>query len=229
MKALNIFIKRIAQHPILSCSEYFKIFITAKQGVSDISLYISFHLFVYFILQLFDLYRRQKTTTQRKLRTLSNGLKVEQNAIEFDQIKSYLILLHSSLNRIERITSKIHKERSNAVNDFASLHTVFTTWAPSEPDLSGVLRYIGKAIQISTNAENNLALGSSSIVSQPIKELLLYIDAVQEALRKRESCQKAYEYTVAELNRRQSERHKVNFSIIYYFTCLNYYRYLQRK
>lgn len=41
MKALNVFITRITQHPILSCNEHFKIFLTAKQSVS-ISLNITY-------------------------------------------------------------------------------------------------------------------------------------------------------------------------------------------
>lgn len=33
MKLLNIFMSRLVNHPILSCNEYFKIFLTAKQTV----------------------------------------------------------------------------------------------------------------------------------------------------------------------------------------------------
>lgn len=34
MHALNIFITRVCQHPILSCNEHFKVFLTAKHAVS---------------------------------------------------------------------------------------------------------------------------------------------------------------------------------------------------
>lgn len=34
MNALNEFMQRIVQHPTLNFNEHFKIFITAKQGVS---------------------------------------------------------------------------------------------------------------------------------------------------------------------------------------------------
>lgn len=33
MKALNVFIKRVIEHPILNCNEQLRIFLTAKQGV----------------------------------------------------------------------------------------------------------------------------------------------------------------------------------------------------
>lgn len=47
MKALNVFINRIVQHPILSCNEHFKTFLTAKQSViyELINLYYSLILF----------------------------------------------------------------------------------------------------------------------------------------------------------------------------------------
>ncbi|KAJ8945123.1 hypothetical protein NQ318_001588 [Aromia moschata] len=194
MKALNVFITRITQHPILSCNNHFKTFLTAKQ--SD-----------------FNLHRRQKTPVELKVRTLSHANSshaiLKNRHIEFDKIKTYLTTLSEKLSSIEKISSRINKERSEYVTELNSYHPIFTTWATSEPELSELLQNIGNAMERSSAAQNALVQSYNTTVSNPIKDFLTYIDVVQETIRKRESYQYAYEISMEELSKRHSEKDKL--------------------
>lgn len=143
-------------------------------------------------------------------------------------MNKYLVLLHERLSCIERITGKMHREKHELVNDLGNLQPIFTSWVFTDPNLSRILGYIGKAIETWTNAENNIAFSYPATISSPVKELLSYIDAVQEALRKRETYQQAYECSVGELSRRHIERDRVRVylvsvgrseNMVPYFTC----------
>lgn len=133
--------------------------------------------------------------------------------IEFDQVKSYLGSLHEKLTSIEKISSRINKERQELVSELNTFHPIFTTWALTEPELAPMLRNIAHAIERSTTAQSNLILNYPVALGNPIKEFLIYIDVVQDVLRKREALQQAYEHSVGELAKRYNEKDKV---IVYY-------------
>lgn len=196
MKALNVFINRIVQHPILSCNEHFKVFITAKQ--SD-----------------FALHRKQRNHSITSDRILSLSVNpsthslLKNRHLEFDKTKSYLATLSEKLVGFEKISSRINKERNEFVCELNSYYPVFVHWAGSEPDLSGLLQNIGGAIEKCASAQNALLCSYSNTVANPIKDFLAYVDVVQETLRKRESYQYAYEMSIEELNKRHNEKDKL--------------------
>lgn len=138
-----------------------------------------------------------------------NRATAKNGHLEFDRIKTSLHCLHENLSLIEKISSRMNKEKHNLVNELNNLHPVFSSWASLDTQFSGVLCNIGKAIETSSKAENSLAFDYPVILVHPIKELLAYIDVVQEALKKREMCQQTYQTSLSELNRRQNEKEKV--------------------
>lgn len=194
MKALNVFITRVSKHPILSCNEHFKIFLTV--GSSD-----------------FTLHRRQRHPVQQKIKTFnhdnSSHSVLKNKHIEFDKTKAYLTTLSEKLSSIEKISSRINKERYEHVSELNSYHPIFTTWGTSEPELSETLQNVGNALERSSAAQNALVQSYCNTIGNPIKDFLTYIDVVQETLRKRESYQYAYEVSMDELNKRHSEKDKL--------------------
>ncbi|XP_023029128.2 sorting nexin-7 [Leptinotarsa decemlineata] len=194
MKALNVFISRVTSHPILSCNEHFKLFLTLKQAD-------------------FTLHRRQRHPVEQRVRTLSHSSSshsaLKSRHIEFDKTKVYLTTLSEKLSSIEKISSRINKERSEYITELNSYHPIFTTWAMAETDLSETLRNIGSAMERSSAAQNALVQSYNNTVGNPVKDFLAYIDVVQETIRKRESYQYAYEVSMDELNKRHSEKDKL--------------------
>lgn len=158
--------------------------------------------------------RRQRTPVEHKVRTLSHANSthavLRNRHIEFDKTKAYLITFAEKLSSIEKISSRINKERSEYITELNSYHPIFTTWATSELELSEILQNIGSAMERSSAAQNALVQSYNTTVANPIKDFLAYIDIVQETIRKRESYQYAYEVSKEELTKRHSEKDKVN-------------------
>lgn len=85
------------------------------------------------------------------------------------------------------------------------LHPVFTLWATSEPELNQILIAIAKAV------ENNASAHQTVLDSFPddMREYLSYIDAVRDALARRDSMQIEYELTIDELTKKRQEKDQV--------------------
>lgn len=88
------------------------------------------------------------------------------------------------------------------------LHPVFTQWAASEPELAKSLQAIASAIESSANAHQKLL---DSTVNEE-REYVTYIDAVKDALNRRDAMQHEYEVTIDELTKRKTERDQVSYS-----------------
>ncbi|XP_050314659.1 sorting nexin-7-like [Anthonomus grandis grandis] len=194
MKSLNVFVSRICHHPILSCNENFKVFLTASPSN-------------------FATYRKKKasvTSSNGSITTLSSTHStLKSRHIEFDKMKSYLSTLAEKLNSIEKISSRINKERSDLIAEISNFHPIFTKWASFEPQLCTTLENIAHALERSSNAQSALVLCYSNSMSIPIREFLQYIEVVQEALKKRELSQYNYEMCLDELNRRHTEKDRL--------------------
>lgn len=197
MKALNVFITRICQHPILSCNENFKIFLTGKPPD-------------------FAAHRKKKnslSSSNNSLATLthtsSSHSLLKNRHVEFDKMKTYLTVLSEKLSSIEKISNRINKERTDLISEINSLYPIFTVWAASEPELRNTLENIGHALERSTAAQSALVHSYNHTMGIPIKDFLQYIEVVQETLKRRESYQYAYQLSLEELNKRHSEKDKL--------------------
>ncbi|KAL3268087.1 hypothetical protein HHI36_007214 [Cryptolaemus montrouzieri] len=193
MKSLNVFMSRIVQHPILSCNEHLFYFLTAKP-------------------QDFAVHRRQKQLDS-KSRSLSisstTQTSLKTRHIEFDKMKTYLAVLYEKLHSVEKISNRIIKERTEFVTELNNFHPIFTNWATSEPELSGILQGIGHALERMSSSQNILVQNYHTIMGNPMRDFLNYIDVVQDTLRKRESHQQAYENAIEELNKKHCQKDKL--------------------
>lgn len=193
MKLLNTFLLRITQHPILSCNEYFKVFLTASQ--SD-----------------FNLYRKQKSHTSNKILMLNNTnmlssrTSIKNRHIEFEKAKDYLNVLSEKLISVEKIASRINKESQDFVNELQSYYPIFSNWSISEPELSAILQNIANAFEKCTFAQSSLIYSYPNTMANPIKEFLTYVDVVKETLNKRDAYQHVYNTSLEDLDKKREEK-----------------------
>ncbi|XP_044755358.1 sorting nexin-30-like isoform X2 [Coccinella septempunctata] len=193
MKALNLFMFRIVQHPILSCSQQLFSFLTAKP-------------------QDFVAHRKQKQfDPNSRTPSLSNtsliGVKIRH--YEFDKMKSYLNALSDKLNCVEKISNRIIRERAEFITELNSFHPIFTTWATSEPELAIILQGIGHALERMSSSQNILVQNYNNTMANPMKDFLSYIDVVQDTMKRRETHQQAYENAIEELNKKHNQKDKL--------------------
>lgn len=92
------------------------------------------------------------------------------------------------------------------------LHPIFTLWATTEPELESILLAMAKSIEANATAHKKLL---DSIPCEE-KEYVAYIEAVKDALSRRNSMQIEYEMTVDELSKKRLEKEQVN-SIFFLF------------
>ncbi|XP_017775961.1 PREDICTED: sorting nexin-7-like [Nicrophorus vespilloides] len=193
MKALNVFISRIVQHPILSCNENFKLFITAKHPD-------------------FNLLRRQRTSNENRPHQNPPNVPhsvLKNKHLEFDRIKTYLTLLTEKINSVEKISSRINKERVELASELQYFYPIFITWSATEPELAKLLQSTASAIEKTMVAQNGVVANYQATVATPIKDFTAYVEVVQEALQKRESYQAVYEHSLDELNKKRTEKEKL--------------------
>jgi len=82
-------------------------------------------------------------------------------------------------------------------------------WASSEPELGSLLSSITVALDQISTEEQTLVNEFPHIVSQPLKEFLLYIEAVKESLARRDAIQIEYELVLEELLKKKGEKEQV--------------------
>lgn len=128
---------------------------------------------------------------------------------DFENTKSYLSILSEKLLCFGKMSSHINKEKTEYVNELNNYHAIFSSWVRHEPDLSNFLQIIGSALQSSASSQNSVIQSNVHAIANPVKDLLSYVEVVQETIKKRESYQYAYEASLDELNKRYGEKDKV--------------------
>ncbi|PSN51060.1 hypothetical protein C0J52_01520 [Blattella germanica] len=102
---------------------------------------------------------------------------MRQRTTEFEQIREYVSCLGEKLNSVDKISQRIQKEGQ-------------------EPELSPVLLAMATAVEHNAQAQQHVLVTFTPSIAQPLKEYLLYIDAVKEALTRRDSVQIEFELTL---------------------------------
>ncbi|KAF4518509.1 hypothetical protein B566_EDAN009709 [Ephemera danica] len=186
MALLHRFMNRVADHPVLSCNPSFKLFVTAKPSE-------------------FSIHRKSKQGLLGRwtdsLQNLAAVYLSKGRPPDFDQTLNYVQALSDKLANIEKISHRVNKEQQEHLSEVQHLQPIFTLWAASEPELSPALLAISSALEKVGAAEQTLVKGFPQHVNQPLKEFLLYIDAVKEALNRRDATQIEFELTL------ESEQH----------------------
>lgn len=191
MALLHRFLNRVANHPVLSCNQSMKVFLTAKPSE-------------------FLIHRKSHQGFLGRMSTSFHNLAavymMRQRTQEFEQVHEYVTSLGEKLNSVDKISQRIHKERQDYLYELNQLHPIFTLWSASEPELSPVLLAMAAAIEHNTQAQQHVLVTFTPIIVQPLKEYLLYIEAVKEVLTRRDSVQIEYELTVEELKKKRAEK-----------------------
>lgn len=140
---------------------------------------------------------------------VSSRASIKNRHIEFEKTKDYLNVLSEKLISIERIASRINKERHDFVIELQGFYPLFSNWSMSEAELALILQNIASAIEKCTFAQSAMICNYSNTVTNPIKEFLMYIDVVKDTLHKREVFQQFYETSLDELTKKRTEKDQV--------------------
>ncbi|XP_061657134.1 sorting nexin-30 [Syngnathoides biaculeatus] len=188
MKALDKFLKRVADHPVLSFNSHLNAFLSAK-----------------------DLNKRQGlallTKVGESVKHVAGGYKLRARPPEFCAMGEYLDTFSQKLGTIDRIAQRILKEQSEYLAELREYGTVYSGWTSSEEELQRPLEGVGSSVSTCCGAVDELCENMGQDFLPVLREYMLYIESMKNVLKKRDQSQAEYEGRLeAAVLRKQEDR-----------------------
>ncbi|XP_067886774.1 sorting nexin-30 [Heterodontus francisci] len=175
-KALDKFLKRIADHPVLSFNDHFNVFLTVK----DLNPYKKQGLA--FI-----------TKMGESVKYVTGGYKLRNRPVEFAAMGDYLDTFSQKLGTIDRIAQRIVKEQAEYLVELREYGPIYSSWSSIDEDLNKPLSGVSNCIGSSCIALEDLSEDMSDDFLPVLREYVLYVESMKNVLRKRDQVQAEYE------------------------------------
>ncbi|KAK3800106.1 hypothetical protein RRG08_015072 [Elysia crispata] len=195
--ALQKFLTRVADHPVLSFDKCFQIFLTAKAWE-------------------FQAHKKQGsgflTRVSESLNNMSASYMMKNRPPEFALMHDYITLLSDKLGVMDRIAQRVAKEQNDYMAELLEWGPCYTLWANAEDQLAGALLTMSKALDECVRTIKELIDATDNRFAQPIKEYLLYTECIKNVLRRRDAIQNEYDSVIEEIGRRKEEKETIKTS-----------------
>ncbi|KAJ8260950.1 hypothetical protein COCON_G00166730 [Conger conger] len=188
-KALDKFLKRVADHPVLSFNDHLNVFLSAKD---------------------LNAYKRQGLALLTKMgesvKYVTGGYKLRARPQEFAAMGEYLDVFTQKLGTIDRIAQRIIKEQSEYLVELRDYGPVYSGWASSEGELQEPLDGVSGCVSNCSTALEELTEDMSEDFLPVLREYVLYIESMKNVLKKRDQVQAEYEAKLEAVAFRKEER-----------------------
>ncbi|GAB5580023.1 sorting nexin-30 isoform X1 [Prionailurus iriomotensis] len=165
-KALDKFLKRITDHPVLSFNEHFNVFLTAKD---------------------LNAYKRQGmallSRVGESVKHVTGGYKLRSRPLEFAAIGDYLDTFALKLGTIDRIAQRIIKEEIEYLVELREYGPVYSTWSALEGELAEPLEGVSACIGNCSTALEELTDDMTEDFLPVLREYILYSDSMKVDMR----------------------------------------------
>ncbi|KAK6484700.1 sorting nexin-7-like isoform X1 [Huso huso] len=191
-KALHKFVNRIADHPILSFNEDFKVFLTAqawelashkKQGPGLLS---------------------RMGETVRAVAASVRG--VQNRPEEFTAMNDYVETFSQKMGMLDKIAQRIVKEQKEYLEGMKECGPVYTLWSGSEDQLVEPLKAIAGCIDNCCKVTEEQVAGLSENQVPILHEYVLCAETLKAVLRRRDNIQAEYESKVDALASKKADK-----------------------
>ncbi|XP_060765244.1 sorting nexin-30 isoform X1 [Neoarius graeffei] len=186
-KALDKFLKRVADHPVLSFNEHFNVFLSTK-----------------------DLNKKQGLALLSKMgesvKYVTGGYKLRARPMEFATMGDYLDMFTQKLGTIDRIAQRIIKEQSEYLVELREYGPLYSSWASSEQELQEPLDGMAGCVANCCSALEELTEDMSDDFLPVLREYVLYIESMKNVLKKRDQVQAEYEAKLEAVAFREEKR-----------------------
>ncbi|XP_068190591.1 sorting nexin-30 [Antennarius striatus] len=174
MKALDKYLTRVADHPVLSFNPHLHAFLTAK-----------------------DLNKRQGlallTKVGESVKQVAGGYKLRARPAEFNAMVDYLETFSQKLGTIDRISQRIIKEQSEYLTEMREYSTVYSNWAMAERVLRHPLESVAGCVTTCCRVLEDHSESMTQDFLPVLREYILYVESMKNVLRKRDQSQGEYE------------------------------------
>uniref|UniRef100_A0A8V0XWK9 Sorting nexin-30 n=1 Tax=Gallus gallus TaxID=9031 RepID=A0A8V0XWK9_CHICK len=190
-KALDKFLKRITDHPVLSFNEHFNVFLTAKD---------------------LNAYKKQGMALLSKMgesvKYVTGGYKLRSRPLEFAAIGEYLDTFSLKLGTIDRIAQRIIKEQLEYLVELREYGPIYSTWGGLEVELSEPLEGVSACIGNCCTALEELSEDMTDDFLPVLREYILYSESMKNVLKKRDQVQAEYEAKLEAVALKKEDRPK---------------------
>ncbi|XP_071403203.1 sorting nexin-7 [Centroberyx affinis] len=176
-KALHRFLNKISEHPILSCSQHFKVFLTVqeltphrKQGPGFLS---------------------RMGETVRAVANSVRGLRSRPE--EFAAMQEYVEDFSNKVSSLDKVTQRIIKEQREYLDELRQYGPTYEQWAESEEELAEPLRGVAGCVErCGKEAEEQIGHLSEALVPA-LHEYVLCAETLKAVMRRRDNIQAEFE------------------------------------
>lgn len=191
-RALHRFLNRIAEHPILSCNEDFKVFLSAqaweltshkKQGPGFLS---------------------RMGETVRAVAASVRGIKNRPE--EFNSMQEYVEAFSQKMTSLDRITQRIVKEEREYLEELKEYAPTYTLWSGSEEELVEPLKGVASCVDRCFQETEEQARHLSDTLAPALHEYVLCGETLKAVLRRRDNIQAELEAKNEALAAKRADR-----------------------
>ncbi|XP_023601217.1 sorting nexin-7 isoform X2 [Myotis lucifugus] len=159
-RALNKFLNRIADHPTLTFSEDFKVFLTAQAG--ELSSHKK---------QGPGLLSRMGQTVRAVALSMRG---VRSRPEEFTEMNDFIETFSQKINLIDKISQRIYKEEREYFDEMKEYGPIHALWSESEEDLADTLGGVASCLDRCCQATERRLCGLSEALLPVVHEYVLY-------------------------------------------------------
>ncbi|KAJ8306509.1 hypothetical protein KUTeg_017054, partial [Tegillarca granosa] len=143
---------------------------------------------------------------------MSASYMMKNRSPEFTIMHDYVQSFMDKLGVLERIAARVSKEQTEYLTDLSDWGPIFTLWSNSEDQLVTSLLAMSSTVEKCCEALKEVIESTDDHFTQPLKEYVLYCEAIKAVLRKRDAIQSEYDLTIEELNKKKDEKESVKIS-----------------
>ncbi|XP_007541187.1 sorting nexin-7 isoform X2 [Poecilia formosa] len=176
-KALHRFLNRIADHPILSCSHHFKVFLTEEELAPHRKLGPGF------------LSRMSET-----MRAMANSVRGLRSKLEeFAVMQAYVDDFSNKMCSVDKVTNRIIKEHREYMDELKQYGPTYFQWAESEELLAEPLKGVGSCVERCSKETEEQIQHLSEVLVPTLHEYVLCADTLKAVMRRRDNIQAEFE------------------------------------
>ncbi|XP_057178406.1 sorting nexin-7 [Triplophysa rosa] len=191
-RALNRFLNRIADHPIFSSTEDFKIFLTADVGA------LTSH-------------KKQGPGFLSRMGESVRGLAATVRGVrnrpeEFTAMQEYVEAFGQHISSLDKVTQRIVREQKEYLEDLKECVPTYTLWSNSEEELAEPLRGMASCLERCYKETEEQVKELNDNLNPTLHEYVLCTETLKTVLRRRDIIQAEFEAKTEALLAKHADR-----------------------
>ncbi|XP_067291285.1 sorting nexin-7 isoform X1 [Pseudorasbora parva] len=191
-KALHRFLNRIAEHPIFSSSEDFKIFLTAESGE------LTSHK------KQGPGFLSRMGETVKAVAASVRG--VRNRPEEFTDMHEYVEAFSQKISSLDKVTQRIIREQKEHLEELKECGPIYTLWSQSEEELAEPLRSMASCLDSCCKETEEQVKQANDHLIPALHEYVLCTDTLKAVLRRRDNIQADFEAKTEALAMKKADR-----------------------